>query len=220
MGQKHGKEATTIACVATSHCVKFSEVEMKLMWSKMLGTLPELPKDTFDSALATAAVCDKDIQILTKMFILCDETGDEVVDAMKLMAAATVLIAADATHKFTMAFSFYDFTNTGKITIEDAMSAVTAMNCCAEWFGDVVMKKAEIEALVESVFDGRTEYDVADAAAAVAKSSIFTAYVERAMEPHAEEAQYAESAEVDKSSVDDAKKDAAAAVATEPVAAS
>jgi Ca2+-binding EF-hand superfamily protein len=92
-----------------------------------------------------------DAEILTKLFVLCDETGDEVVDAQKFMAVASMLVAADTDRKFAMAFSFYDFASSGKISQDDAIAAVTSMNCCAEWFGDLTMKKAEVEALVESV---------------------------------------------------------------------
>ena len=66
-----------------------------------------------------------DAKILTKIFVLCDETGDEVVDAQKFMAAASVLVAAEADAKFATAFSFYDFASSGKISIDDAVAAVS-----------------------------------------------------------------------------------------------
>jgi len=57
------------------------------------------------------------------------------------------------------------------------------MNSCAEWFGDVAMKKAEVEALVESVYEGRSSVEVNEAAAAIAESSVFGAYLGRATNP-------------------------------------
>eukprot|EP00750_Incisomonas_marina_P005071 INCI1362.2.p1 GENE.INCI1362.2~~INCI1362.2.p1 ORF type:complete len:192 (+),score=46.11 INCI1362.2:188-763(+) len=183
MGQKHGKEATSIACIATSHCTRFSETELKLLWNKVMASLPQLTKDAFEGALRAAGLRDSDAEILTKIFVLCDDTGDEVVDAQKFMAAASVLVAAEADRKFATAFSFYDFASSGKVSLEDAISAVTAMNCCAEWFGDVTMSKAEVEALVESVYDGRSAVEVNEAATDIAASSVFAAYLSRAVDP-------------------------------------
>jgi len=65
-----------------------------------------------------------DGQILQKLFVLCDETGDEVVNAQRFMAAASVLVAADTERKFATAFSFYDFASSGKISQDDAIAAV------------------------------------------------------------------------------------------------
>ena len=95
------------------------------MWGKMLAALPNLTKADFEACVQSAAVGDTDQKILTKLFVMCDETGDEVVDAQKFMAVASVLVAAEAEQKFCMAFSFYDFTSSGKISQDDAILAVS-----------------------------------------------------------------------------------------------
>ena len=113
------------AAAAAAAAASVSETELKLLWNKVMASLPQLTKDAFEGALRAAGLRDSDAEILTKIFVLCDDTGDEVVDAQKFMAAASVLVAAEADRKFATAFSFYDFASSGKVSLEDAISAVT-----------------------------------------------------------------------------------------------
>lgn len=137
--------------ILTSFYVVFlsvSDVELRLMWTKIMENLPELSIEQFKQSLTSASVSEKgkgsthntnmrsknyevtctifylDQKILEKLFILCDETGDEVVQAQKFMAVASMLVAADIEQKFVTAFSFYDISKSGNISKEDASAAL------------------------------------------------------------------------------------------------
>ena len=93
-----------------------------------------------------------------RIFILCDDTGDEVVDALKFITAASILVVGTIEQKFSTALSFRDYAGSGKVSADDTLAAVQG-TCvllhalyCLLLFTDLMLFVEEIYILKLRIF--------------------------------------------------------------------
>lgn len=184
MGAKHGKLSTTLAVAAMAHVVKFSRTELNLLFKKQFANTVKangmVTKDDFMAGIEAVGIGAADVEVLKRIFTLCDETGDEEVDAKKFMASVGLLTQGEIVDKLEYSFHFFDDGDKDKISKACMMTALTQMNHCVEWFGDLPLNFTEIETIVDKLFVTETEVTIAAKAKELVKLPVFTTYLDRA----------------------------------------
>jgi len=184
MGAKHGKLSTTLAVAAMSHVVKFSRTELNLLFKKQFASTMKangmVGKEDFMTGMEAVGIGTADVEVLKRIFTLCDETGDEEVHAKRFMAAVALLTQGEIVDKLEYAFHFFDTGNKDKISKTNMTIALTQMNHCVEWFGDLPLNFTEIETIVDKLFGKETDVPIAVKAKELVNLVVFTSYLERA----------------------------------------
>mmetsp|Transcript_11020 Transcript_11020/g.33042 ORF Transcript_11020/g.33042 Transcript_11020/m.33042 type:complete len:199 (-) Transcript_11020:157-753(-) len=137
-------------------------------------------RDEFDEALATIQdLADADRQILDRLFIMLDRTGEERVNLLEFAVGIVPLITASTADKLEFALELYDAS-----TYVDARFVLTTLNAVASYFGDPVLRADQLEELVDEAalaLDPEKRGDFsshADLAAFVARHPLMTDFLE------------------------------------------
>jgi Ca2+-binding EF-hand superfamily protein len=117
------------------------------------GEINVITRSDFDSALkALEGVDQSDLELLDRLFILLDESGDCKVDAKDFLVGASILVSGTVTEKLLFAFTVFDDTNSGTIMSGEMKKVFTALNTVASFFGDPVVNPVQIKELVIDIF--------------------------------------------------------------------
>merc|ERR1711988_1838582 len=112
-----------------------------------------ITKDEFQEGLASLpALTDSDKEILERLFIMLDKTGDYTINYKEFLCGISPLITGTVSEKLTFAFEMNDVDSTGMLKPHELAFVLKAMNSTASYFGDPVMTQEQIEQLTDEVF--------------------------------------------------------------------
>lgn len=159
MGNKPGasvSEEDLMAITAMAHVVKFDKREVAQFQQAVEESMEEdtvttITKDQFQSLIADIKLRKSDREILDRMYILFDETGDAIIDIKDYITGIRLLCKGSLEEHLTFAFKLYDMDESGNITTANAQKAMTAMNNTIGWFGDKNMNEGELKTFLDEV---------------------------------------------------------------------
>lgn len=119
-----------------------------------------IKKTQYDKTVAGIRIRKSDLEILNKMFILFDETGDAMVDWKCFLTGLCLLMkAATFDEKLSFSFSLFDEEGNGHISKAACEAALKAMNETIGWFGDTNLSDHDLEQMIEQHFVGHPSVD-------------------------------------------------------------
>eukprot|EP00602_Paraphysomonas_sp_CaronLab_P002048 CAMPEP_0185025030 /NCGR_PEP_ID=MMETSP1103-20130426/8148_1 /TAXON_ID=36769 /ORGANISM="Paraphysomonas bandaiensis, Strain Caron Lab Isolate" /LENGTH=187 /DNA_ID=CAMNT_0027558141 /DNA_START=127 /DNA_END=693 /DNA_ORIENTATION=- len=117
------------------------------------GEVSVVSRADFDSALKSLEGLEpSDVELLDRLFILLDESGDCKIDYKDFLVGTAALITGTVSEKILFAFNVYDESDSGEVMSGDMKKIFTALNAVASFFGDPVMTPTQIKELVIDVF--------------------------------------------------------------------
>ena len=177
MGNDIGKGASNRMAIAAMSNVTSVEKKELMQMQKIYAEIgsrsgnPDIiTKDEFQEGLATVTITDSDKEILERLFIMLDKTGDYTINYKEFLCGISPLITGTVSEKLTFACEMSDVDATGMIKPHELAFVLKAMNSTASYFGDPVMTQEQIEQLTDEVFK---EYDKESA-----KELLFTTFVQ------------------------------------------
>jgi len=81
-----------MAITAMAHVTKFDKKELEVMRERFLGDESMIKKSQYDAVINDVKVRKSDKEILDRMFILFDETGDAAVDWKAYLSGVCLLM--------------------------------------------------------------------------------------------------------------------------------
>ena len=118
------------------------------------GGNKDVSREDFDSAVKSLEKLEQsDAELLDKLFILLDETGENKVDIKDFLVASSLLVNyATAKDKLKFAFTIFDDGETGSIFTLDCRKVLTTINLTASFFGDAVLSTGDIKDLIDAIW--------------------------------------------------------------------
>jgi Ca2+-binding EF-hand superfamily protein len=96
---------------------------------------------------------ESDAELLDKLFVLLDETGENKVDIKDFLVASSLLVNyATAKDKLKFAFTIFDDGETGSIFALDCRKVLTTINLTGSFFGDAVLSTGDIKDLIDAIW--------------------------------------------------------------------
>ena len=131
-------------------------------FSERSGGNKDVFREDFDNAVKSLENLDpSDVELLDKLFILLDETGENKVDVKDFLLAVSLLVdSGSPKEKLLLAFEVFDESETGTILALDCKKVFTTLNSTASYFGDPVLSSDEINELVDAIWQ---EYSIPSA---------------------------------------------------------
>mmetsp|Transcript_19977 Transcript_19977/g.20678 ORF Transcript_19977/g.20678 Transcript_19977/m.20678 type:complete len:193 (+) Transcript_19977:54-632(+) len=112
-----------------------------------------ITRQDFDNSIKQLDILDQsDIELLDRLFILLDESGDCKIDYKDFLVGISILVSGSVSEKLLFAFSIYDESNSGYVMSGEMKKILTALNLVASFFGDPVVNNVQIKELVIDVF--------------------------------------------------------------------
>jgi len=159
MGNDIGKGAANRMAIAAMSNVTSIEKKELLQMQKAFAEIagrsgnPEvISKDEFSEALASIAITESDKEILERLFIMLDKTGDYTISFKEFLCGIAPLITGTVIEKITFALELYDLDGAGLVKPFQFTFVLKSMNSTASFFGDPVMTQEQIEQLTDEVF--------------------------------------------------------------------
>lgn len=160
MGNDIGKGATNRMAIAAMSNVTSVEKKELLTMKKNFAEiaarsgLPDvISKDEFTEGLGQVPnITDSDKEILERLFIMLDKTGDYTINYKEFMCGIAPLITGTVSEKLNFACEMIDVDGTGMLKPNELTFVLKAMNSTASYFGDPVMTQEQIEQLTDEVF--------------------------------------------------------------------
>lgn len=159
MGNVTGRSATNrLAIAAMANVTHIEKGELLALQGKFLelaqrqGNPSTITSDEFEEALREASIHESDVEILNRLFIMLDKSGDDQINFREFAVGIAPLVSGDVGEKLAFAFELYDNEGTGRITRAEMAFVLTSMNTTASYFGDPVMAAEQIEELVGDIF--------------------------------------------------------------------
>merc|ERR1711998_55529 len=95
---------------------------------------------------------DSDKEILERLFIMLDKTGDYTINFKEFLCGISPLITGTVIEKITFALELYDLDGSGLVKPFQFTFVLKSMNSTASFFGDPVMTQEQIEQLTDEIF--------------------------------------------------------------------
>jgi len=121
--------------------------------SQRQGNPSTIAKDEFHEALEGCGIVESDGEILDRLFIMLDKTGDQQINYREFLCGLAPLITGDVSEKLTFAFELYDIDGLSVVKKAEMTFILRAMNDTASYFGDPVMSQDQIQVLVDEVYE-------------------------------------------------------------------
>jgi Ca2+-binding EF-hand superfamily protein len=93
-----------------------------------------------------------DYELLDRLFILLDESGDCQINYKDYLIGITILITGTFTEKLLFAFSIFDEMNSGTLMLSEMKQIFLILNQVTSFFGDPVLNNVQIKELVIDIF--------------------------------------------------------------------
>jgi len=158
MGNDLGKGANRVAIAAMANVTSLEKKELLKMQKQFLevaqvqGNPNTITKAEFAEALSSVGVSESDREILDRLFIMLDKTGDYQINFREFIVGVAPLITGTVIEKLNFAFELYDADGTGEIKPTEMRFVLKSMNSTASYFGDPVMTQEQIDQLVDDIF--------------------------------------------------------------------
>eukprot|EP00941_MAST-03F_sp_MAST-3F-sp1_P004243 g4243.t1 len=159
MGNKPGasiSEEDLMAITAMAHVVKFDKRELDQLQEAIDEKLEEettITKDQFEEVMGGIKIRNSDREILDRMFILFDETGDAIIDINDYITGVRLLCKGSFEEHLEFVFKLYDTEENGTCTKEDVEKVFLALNNTIGWFGDKNFDEGEFRLFIEEITD-------------------------------------------------------------------
>lgn len=156
MGADGSKMA--VAAMAIVSGVRKEDIEkLKLTfqgYSEQAGGNKDIFREDFDESIKSLDQLDpSDAELLDKLFILLDESGENKVDIFDFLVSASLLVnSGSAGDKLKFAFTIFDAGATGSIFATDCRRVFGVINATASFFGDPVLASIEVKDLVDAIW--------------------------------------------------------------------
>jgi len=142
--------------------------------SQRQGNPNTVAKDEFHEVVEGCGVVEADKEILDRLFIMLDKTGDQQINFREFLCGLAPLVTGSLEDKLSFSFELYDVDSkdtakwwfkTVRLTAAPLCLAVgvvkraemtfilRAMNDVSSYFGDPVMSQDQIQVLVDEIFE-------------------------------------------------------------------
>jgi Ca2+-binding EF-hand superfamily protein len=113
-----------------------------------------IPRTDFDNSLKAleGSLEAADLELLDRLFILFDESGECKIDYKDFLIGLSILITGTAVEKLLFAFVIFDETNSGVILPSEMKKIFLSLNLVTSFFGDPVVSNAQIKEVVIDSF--------------------------------------------------------------------
>ena len=150
-----------MAITAMAHVTKFDKKELERLREEFADYDDRmLKKSQYDEALSRIRVRKSDKEILDRMFILFDETGDAMVDWRCFLIGLCLLMKKESfDRKLIFAFALFDPENAGTVGKSDCESVMRSMNDTIGWFGDKNLDDEDFEKMIDEHFESHPSVD-------------------------------------------------------------
>lgn len=114
-----------------------------------------ITRTDFDNAmkiLLDSGLDISDYELLDRLFILLDESGDCYINYKSYLIGLIILINEPLTERLLFAFHIYDENNYGTLMLSEMKSIFTTLNLVTSFFGDPVLSNLQIKELVIDIF--------------------------------------------------------------------
>lgn len=165
MGNDTSKPSNRMAVSALSHMMRLTKPQLLELRDKCLS-VSETGKDvptpsgyrlnraTFlDAMTETNVAVEPDYQVLEKLFVMWDKNGVDWVDPLEFLAGIGPLASVmDVAAKLKFSIEVYDYKKSGRISREELVAVLEAINATSSYFGDAVLQKNQVAVIVDDLF--------------------------------------------------------------------
>jgi Ca2+-binding EF-hand superfamily protein len=130
-------------------------------FSQQNGEPNFIPRSDFDNSLKalesggsgnTPSLEPPDLELLDRLFILFDESGECKIDYKDFLIGLSILISGTAAEKLLFAFTICDENNTGLILPSEMKKIFLSLNLVTSFFGDPVVSNGQVKEVVIDSF--------------------------------------------------------------------
>mmetsp|Transcript_33602 Transcript_33602/g.106190 ORF Transcript_33602/g.106190 Transcript_33602/m.106190 type:complete len:199 (-) Transcript_33602:367-963(-) len=158
MGNNTGKAANRLAISAMANVTRIEKDQLRTLQRKFMelakrqGNPNTITSDEFGEALQAVGIHESDAEILNRLFVMLDKSGDDQINFREFAVGIAPLITGDVMEKMAFSFQLYDQEESGRISQAEMLFVLTAMNNTASYFGDPVMTPDQVEEVVVDTF--------------------------------------------------------------------
>jgi len=151
--------ASRMAIAAMANVTSLEKRELQSMQkafmeiSQRQGNPNTIAKDEFQEALEGCGITEADNEILDRLFIMLDKTGDQQINYREFLCGIAPLITGDVKEKLNFAFELYDVDGAGVVKKAEMTFVMRSMNDVSSYFGDPVMSQDQIQVLVDEIYE-------------------------------------------------------------------
>mmetsp|Transcript_9167 Transcript_9167/g.21745 ORF Transcript_9167/g.21745 Transcript_9167/m.21745 type:complete len:205 (-) Transcript_9167:297-911(-) len=160
MGASHSAGTNKLAITAMSHVVHFTRdelLDLQKQFLRLAHTTGDnentITKEQFQEALHIVKVEESDKELLNRLFVMFDDTGDGQINFKEFVCGVSTILRGTLEEKLTFSFHLYDVDNSGKVSPDEMRSVLHSMNNTISYFGDEKAKDDEVDKLVTEVFE-------------------------------------------------------------------
>jgi Ca2+-binding EF-hand superfamily protein len=136
-----------------------------------------IKKAQYDTTMRSFRLRKSDKEIIDRMFILFDETGEAEVDWKCFLSGLCLLMKnASFEEKLMYGFRLFDDAERGIISHQDCEMVLKSMNETISWFGDDNLDDDDLEKMIEQHFEAHPSvneenmYEYEDNLSAISKN--------------------------------------------------
>lgn len=165
MGNDASKPSSRMAIEALSHMMRITKPQLLALRDTCL-LVSETGKDVhtrsgyrltrakFLNAMTDMNVAiEPDYQVLEKLFVMWDGNGVDWLDPLEFFAGIGPLASVmDVVTKLKFSLELYDYKKSGRISREELVTVLEAINAASSYFGDAVLQKVQVAVVVDDIF--------------------------------------------------------------------
>eukprot|EP00903_Cladosiphon_okamuranus_P009095 g8693.t1 len=158
MGNDMGRSANRMAIGAMANATHFEKKELLRLQHKFMelaqreGNPFTITRAEFREALELVGIMESDTEILERLFSMFDKTGNDQINYREFVGGLAPLCHGSVEDKLAFSFELCDHNQTGKIQQDDMEQVLISINETASYFGDPVLKRAQVKELVLDIF--------------------------------------------------------------------
>ncbi|KAL7553564.1 hypothetical protein ACHAWF_016862 [Thalassiosira exigua] len=96
---------------------------------------------------------EPDYQVLEKLFVMWDRNGVDWIDPVEFFASIGPLASVmDVPTKLKFSLEVYDYKKSGRISRNDLVTVLGAINATSSYFGDAVLQKNQVDIIADDLF--------------------------------------------------------------------
>ena len=123
-------------------------IRLKDISRRNSGDGVKIKKDQFEEALDNCDVTKSDRDVLQRLFVMLDRTGEDQIAHTEFMIGICPFISGTTLAVVQLAFELYEDTS-DNIIYSDLRFILMTINTVASYFGDPVMRTDQVDALVD-----------------------------------------------------------------------
>ncbi|KAL7526820.1 hypothetical protein ACHAXR_001666 [Thalassiosira sp. AJA248-18] len=165
MGNDTSKPSNRMAVSALAHMMRITKPQLLALRDTCLFVSEKgedvdtpsgyrLTREKFLDAMTVMQVAmEPDYQVLEKLFVMHDRNGRGWVDPLEFFAGIGPLASVmDVKTKLKFSLEVYDYKKSGRISREDLVTVLEAINATSSYFGDAVLQRNQVAVIVDDLF--------------------------------------------------------------------